>query len=145
MKTNDSPVAVLSSLLKGELSAVETYQQAMASVDADKAAELRQIHHDHIEAANVLRQHIHQHGGQPPQKSGAWGTFAKAVEGAATLLGNRAALRALKTGEQKGIKDYEKAAQARSLPGDCQELIRSTLLPQTRAHVPTLERLIKAR
>jgi uncharacterized protein (TIGR02284 family) len=133
----------LNSLLRGELSAVETYQQALDKLDDTKgSAELQRIHDDHRRAANTLRQHVHEHGGQPHQGSGAWGAFAKTVEGTAKLLGADAALKALKEGEEHGIKEYEDALEDQSLAGDCKTLIASTLLPQTRAHIPVLDGLM---
>jgi uncharacterized protein (TIGR02284 family) len=133
----------LNALLRGELSAVETYQQALTKLgDTEGAAELRRIHAEHREAANTLRQHVHQQGGQPDQGSGAWGAFARVIEGTAKLFGTDAALKALKEGEEHGIKQYEKALQDKGLPADCQTLIGSTLLPQTREHVPVLDRLM---
>src|SRR5262245_53559837 len=100
MQATPKGLECLNSLLRGELSATETYQQALAKVGNDpKAAELRRIHEEHRDAANTLRQHIHAHGGKPDQGSGTWGKFAKAVEGTAKLFGQTAALKALKEGE----------------------------------------------
>ena len=111
-------VGTLNSLLRGELAATETYQQALAKVGNDpKAAELRRIHVEHRTAANTLRQHIHGHGGKPDQDSGVWGAFAKAIEGAATIFGNKAALKALKEGEERGIKDYDEGVTDRASGG----------------------------
>ena len=135
----------LNELLRGELAATETYQQALDKLgDQSGAAELRRLHAEHREAANTLRQHIHRHGGQPHQGSGAWGAFAKAVTGTAKLLGNTAALKALKEGEESGISSYEDALEDDDLPADCRDLVRNTLLPQTQAHVPVLDRLMQA-
>src|SRR5437870_798386 len=93
MKTEEQ-IDTLNELLRGELAATETYQQAMAKVSSGPgSAELRQIHDEHRDAANTLRQHVHSHGGKPDQGSGAWGTFAKAIEGAAKVFGNTAALK----------------------------------------------------
>src|SRR6476659_6907369 len=94
MTTTEASVDTLNALLRGELAATETYQQALAKVgDEPDAAVLRQIHVEHREAANTLRKHVHEHGGKPDQRSGAWGAFAKTVEGAAKLFGNTAALK----------------------------------------------------
>jgi len=83
----------LNSLLRGELSATETYQQALAKLGNTKGApELRRVHAEHREAANTLRKHIHEHGGEPHRNSGAWGAFAKLVEVTASLLGAEATL-----------------------------------------------------
>src|SRR5262245_51583944 len=103
MRTGEQ-VNSLNELLRGELAATETYQQAMATVGSGPGAgELRQLRDEHREAANTLRQHVHTHGGKPDQGSGAWGGFAKAVEGAAKLFSNTAAMKALKAGEEHGV------------------------------------------
>src|SRR5947208_11833328 len=95
----DRTVDTLNSLLRGELAATETYQQALAKVgDEAGATELRRIHADHRSAANTLRQHVHKMGGKPDQKSGAWGALAKTAEGAGKLLGQAAAIKVLKEG-----------------------------------------------
>jgi uncharacterized protein (TIGR02284 family) len=139
-------IKATNSLLRGELSATETYQQALQKLGRGPAAEhLWRIHHEHREAANALRQEVHRLGGQPDQGSGAWGAWAKLVEGAAKLFGETAALKALKEGEEHGLKSYESALTDETLPDDCKALIRSTLLPSTREHVATLDRLMTAR
>ena len=144
MATTQNVSDTLNSLLRGELSATETYQQALAKYGQEPGADaLREIHREHREAANTLRQHVHQHGGTPDQDSGAWGAFAKAVAGTAKLFGNAAVVRALKEGEEHGIQSYESALKDTGLPPECRQLIRDTLLPQTRAHIPTLERLMQ--
>src|SRR5947209_17111634 len=145
MATTATSTDTLNSLLRGELAATETYQQAMAKCGNEPgAAELRRIHDEHREMANTLRQHIHHHGGKPDQGSGAWGAFAKAVEGTAKLFGNTAALKALKEGEEHGLKDYEAALNDADLPADCRTLIQSDLLPRVRGHIPVLDRLMGA-
>src|SRR5689334_19410205 len=102
MTKNDGQVGTLNSLLRGELAATETYQQALAKLGQDAAAEqLRQVHAEHRDAANTLRQQVHHEGGKPDQGSGAWGVWAKTVEGTATVFGKAAALKALKEGEEQ--------------------------------------------
>lgn len=146
MATQTSPaVDTLNSLLRGELAATETYQQAMEKVGDDPGgAELRRIHAEHREGANTLRQLVHRFGGEPDQDSGAWGTFASAVEGTAKLLGNTAALKALKEGEEHGVNSYENALQDEDTPADLRNLITRTLLPQTRQHIAALDRIMEA-
>jgi uncharacterized protein (TIGR02284 family) len=145
MKATDEGISVLNSLLRGELAATETYQQAIDKLDNDpSSAVLRQMHVQHREAANTLRQHIREHGGEPDHGSGAWGTWAKLVEGTAKLLGNTAALKALKEGEEHGVKEYEEALEENTVPTDCKALIRAQLLPQTRNHILALDRIMEA-
>lgn len=141
--SHDHTVSTLNSLLRGELSATETYQQALEKLGGDpRALNLRQIHVDHREAANTLRQHVHMMGGEPDQDSGAWGTFAKAIEGSAAAFGAGAALSALKQGEEHGRSEYEKVLQDEEMPEECRTLIASRLLPQTDQHIATLDRLL---
>jgi uncharacterized protein (TIGR02284 family) len=143
MTATDNSIHCLNSLLRGELAATETYQQAMAKLDGTQfAADLRRIHDEHREAANRLRQEIHQYGGKPDQGSGAWGAWAKIIEGTAKVFGQSAALKALKEGEEQGIKDYLEAGKDESLTAETRGLIRSQLLPQTREHITILDRLL---
>jgi uncharacterized protein (TIGR02284 family) len=135
----------LNSLLRGELAATETYQQAMTKLANDPhAAELRKLHAEHRAAANTLRQHVHGHSGTPDQSSGVWGGWAKLFEGTAALFGESAALKALKEGEEHGLKDYETALQDKTMAPECMDLIRNELLPQTRQHVAALGRMISS-
>lgn len=143
MATIDERTDPLNSLLRGELSAVETYNQALQKVGNEPGAgELRRICDEHRDAANTLRQHVRQRGAQPEHGSGAWGTFAKAVEGTAKVFGNSAAIKALKEGEEHGIKEYEDALKNRKLDPECRQLISARLLPQTRNHIPALDRFM---
>ena len=138
----DNAPDLLNSLLRGELAATETYQQALPKLEGTPGyEELRHIHKEHREAANTLRQHVHKVEGRPDQGSGAWGAFAKAVEGTAKAFGVDAALKALKEEEEHGIKEYEEGLN-NGLPPECRNLIETTLLPQTRTHISTLDRLM---
>lgn len=139
----DNAVDTLNSLLRGEISATETYQQALTKVqDQPEVAQLRQLHSDHREAANQIRQHVHDLGGKPDQDSGAWGVFAKTVEGAAKIFGETSALKALKEGEEHGISSYESALAGQDLPAAARTLISGKLLPQCKTHISVLDRLM---
>ncbi len=136
-------VSTLNSLLRGEIAATETYQQALEKLGNDpRAMNLRQIHVDHREAANALRQHVRAVGGTPDHGSGAWGVFAKLVEGTSAVFGTESAVRALKEGEEHGKKEYEEAINDNQLPVDFKAWVSSTLLPQTENHIATLQRLL---
>ena len=132
-------------LLRGELAALETYEQALQrSHDASKMGRLTAIRNDHATIAQKLRQLLDaDEDRDAPTGSGTWGAFAKAAEGVATLIGDRAALRALKAGEDHGLKLYEKALDAEELDPDTKTLIREAILPKTRAHIQTLEELLE--
>lgn len=140
-RPNVEAVDELNSLLRGELSAVETYEQALSKVDEYPAAmqEVRRIRDEHRDASQTLREHVTKFGGTPSTGSGVWGDFAGAVTGAAKLVGPDTTLAALKTGEEHGIRDYESALKKDALPAECKELVRGTLLPKCRAHVAALD------
>ena len=145
MQATKEGISVLNSLLRGELAATETYQQALEKLNGDASAEvLKHMDVQHREADNELRVHIRQCGGEPDTSSGAWGTWAKLVEGTAKLLGNTAALKALKEGEEHGVKEYEEALSGSTVPTECKTLIQARLLPQTRNHISALDRIMEA-
>lgn len=138
-------IDTLHSLQRGELAATETYQQILKNFQGfAEVIELKEIQKDHRSAANTLRQHIRNHGDVPEKSSGTWGAFAKIVEGSAKMFGQSLALKALKEGEEHGINDYEHALADQEILSDCRALIETELLPQTRTHVRTLDRMISA-
>jgi uncharacterized protein (TIGR02284 family) len=146
MIATEHGIETLNSLLRGELAATETYQQAIAKMDGTShAGGLRRMHIEHREAANTLRKHVHECGGKPDQGSGAWGAWAKLVEGTAKVFGHNAALKALKEGEEQGVKDYEAALQDGELADECRSLISTKLLPQTREHIAALDRMMSSK
>jgi demethoxyubiquinone hydroxylase (CLK1/Coq7/Cat5 family) len=138
----------LDKLLKDELSATETYQQALDTLQEDAAmAEsgyLKPIYEDHKDAVTTIQEQIRQLGGTPSEDSGAWGTWAEIVQGGANMLGKEAALKALQAGEKSGAEDYEEALQEGDLPADVRSLIETKLLPAQQSHIRTLDRLLDA-
>ena len=143
MRVAEQTTKTLQNLLRGELSAVETYRQALGNVNGDVGdTDLQSIERDHLAACDRLRQQIVLAGEAPATSSGAWGAFARAVEGTAKLFGNTATLKALREGEEHGVKEYEDALADLSLQIDAARLVSEILLPRQRAHVTMLERMI---
>jgi len=135
----------LNSLLRGEISAIETYNQAIAKFTGQpQETELRRLRDEHSSTSNTLRQHVRELGGEPSQGSGWWGTWAKFVEGTAKLFGETAALKALKEGEEHGIKEYKEALDDADVATECKTMIRNQLLPQSESHITVLDRLMSA-
>ena len=104
-----SSVEQLNSFLRGEISAVETYQMALDKVDDISTArdELLVNLKSHQDRVMMLQDFITAAGGEPVTGSGPWGAFAKVVEGGAKVLGKKAAIAALEEGEDHGVKDYK--------------------------------------
>src|SRR5262249_16928851 len=102
----------LNELARGELSAVETYRQALEKVkDATLRATLQENWRLHQQRAQLLRSKVIELGGKPVEGSGAWGAFAKLVEGGARMFGEKSAISALEEGEDRGLKMYRDAVQ----------------------------------
>jgi hypothetical protein len=104
----DKSVDTLNSMLRGEISAVETYDQAIEKLEDDPslAGQLRQCRSSHEQRVALLRDEISRRGGEPADGSGPWGSFAKLVEGGAKAFGKKAAIAALEEGEDHGLKQY---------------------------------------
>lgn len=138
----------LNKCLRSELSAIDTYHQVLEKHRQHHASDtnfqqLNQMLDDHRDAASRLQSLIRQNGGTPSTDSGAWGTWATIVMGAAKLLGDKAALKALKEGEESGLKDYENVARDSSASTEVQN-ITSPLMVRVQEHIRQLDRLIEA-
>jgi len=136
----------MNKLLRSELSAVETYQQALEKEQQKFGHEtefqrLNAILSEHQQAASQLSTQIQQLGGTPVQDSGAWGTWSKIVMGTAKLMGDKAALKALKEGEESGLKEYQEALQDADTPPEVKTVINN-LLPKQQAHIRTLDEMM---
>jgi rubrerythrin len=142
MNATTEGIEVCNGLLRGELSAVETYDQAIEKFrDDPERSTLEGIRADHQRSVGRLRQHLIDMGAEPATGSGAWGSFAQAVEGTAKLLGESPALAALEQGENHGIDEYEEALRTPNVMDEIKTEIRQDLLPALSSHVATLDRL----
>jgi hypothetical protein len=124
----------LSSFLRGEISAVETYRQAIHKLGGKpEVSTLNDCMQSHARRVQLLQQEIRRRGGDPPHKSGPWGAFAKLVEGSAAALGEKAAIAALEEGEDHGRNDYKR--DMKDLEPDVRQFVEQSLLPeQLRTH-----------
>ena len=135
---------LLNKLLRGERSAVETYEQALEKFDTDDTVrQLVDIRNDHASAVQLLTDRVMALGVEPELSSGLWGSFVQAVTSAAKLLGPHSVIVALHEGEEHGILTYENAMNNTELSHDCLMLIHRDLIPLANRHVSTLERLLR--
>jgi len=138
---------LLNKCIKDELSAIETYEQALGEGRAEHARErgfqeLSRILRDHRQAAESLRSLMQRSGGTPAHGSGAWGSWAKTVMGSAKIFGDKATLKTLKEGEESGLKDYQEIAQDASASSEVQSTV-SELMSKQQEHIRTLDRLME--
>lgn len=137
-------VEQLNSLLRGEISAVETYEQAIRKVGdehSSEAAQLRAIAQEHGQHAQLLREEVRRLNGEPDDASGAWGAYAKTIEAVAKLFGDTTALKALKEGEEHGLKDYREALD--DVAGSARQLIADVLIPAQQRNITTLDAMMQ--
>jgi uncharacterized protein (TIGR02284 family) len=137
----------LNSLLRGEISAAETYRMAIDKVadntsSAASAGLLREIQEEHGRAAQGLRDRIRELGGEASDSSGAWGVWAKTVQGTMNLFGDASSLKALKEGEEHGLKDYQEALD--DVDATSAQLIQNQLIPAQQRHINLLDQLISS-
>jgi hypothetical protein len=138
-------IDALNALLRGEVAAVETYDQVIAKFAGQpQAGELQRIRDEHTESAAVLRERVRHFGGDPAEGSGLWGKLTAAITGTAKIFGPAAALATLKQGEEFGIGQYENALCDPEVDREDKDLIRNRLLPRSNGHVADLDRMIQA-
>lgn len=139
---NEDCIKTCNSLLRGELSAVETYGKAIEKFPSTPAtAELTRIQSEHRQSASRLTQNVREMGGEPETDSGAWGSFATVIQSSANLFGAESAIGSLQRGEEHGRDEYKEALDCSKVMEECKNMIRTELLPRVENHITTLERL----
>jgi uncharacterized protein (TIGR02284 family) len=138
-------VARLNSLLRGEISAAETYRNVLKHIAEGTHAQntelLRDIQMEHSSSCQSLRDRIRELGGEASDDSGVWGIWAQAVQGTLTLFGGDAGgLRALLEGEEHGVKDYESALD--ELDPTSAQMIVNQFVPAQKKHITVLNQML---
>ena len=145
LSTDSSDTKALNGMLRGELAAVESYNQAIRLVpDSHLREELERMRDQHQCAVCSLRKWVREMHEPPAPSSGVWGYFTAAVTGMAAMVGEGGLLAALKRGERYGESAYRQAVGNPDLPDEVRHFIGARLLPQCQAHCNQLERLAPA-
>jgi hypothetical protein len=78
VRMDTQTVDKLNSFLRGEISAVETYRQAIEKLrNKPEVAALSDCLRSHEQRVTMLKEEVLRRGGEPARGSGTWGTFAK--------------------------------------------------------------------
>lgn len=127
-----STVDQLNRFLRGEMSAVESYQMALAKVHEVSSARDQLLINlkSHEDRVMMLQDAIIAAGGEPANSSGPWGALVNVIEGGAKLLGREAAIAALEEGEDLGLERYR--GDIAALDAETQHLVVDKLLPAQR-------------
>lgn len=125
-------VSALNSLLGGEISAVETYNQAIQKVkDVNLIPTLEDCRNSHAIRVTRLRDRIKEMGGLTIDDAGLWGTVTGLVEGTAALFGDRAVVAVLAGGEEYGTQQYKDNLE--QLDSQSRKVVSKELLPAQKA------------
>lgn len=136
--------SALHSILRGEISAVESYRQVLEILrDDPEVHRLEQFSQDHQKAVTYWTQEIGSLGDQPDRDSGAWGSVVKAFTGSAKLLGNTTALQALKQGEVHGLNEYRELLENDDVSATHKQFIRDNFIPNQERHITSIDAMMK--
>lgn len=137
----------VSELIRGEMSAVESFDVVLKKIDNAKDKEaLRAIREDHVQAVERLKKYADVGSDYDPEDvetSGAWGNFAEAFAGGASFFGDKAAIKALKVGEEHGVSQYRELLKNKEISADVRRVVETELLPRQEKHLATIERYIQ--
>lgn len=134
----------LDEVIRGEKSAIETYDQILEKFKSDiKGQSLADLKNDHVQAVSTLQTRLAIEGERPSESSGPWGGVAKTIMGTAKLFGNASALKALKEGEEHGLKEYKELLACDDLPSDVADIVRDNLLPKQSQHIDRIDELMR--
>ena len=140
---NSEAVEDLNALLKGEISAVETYKQALPKVeDKEIAGVLSDCLASHKARVSKLTDAIRAYGGTPESDSGIWRSWAKVLSGGASVFGDDATVAALEQEEDAHSSDYE--WRLVKMHGDHRNLVKDVLLPEQQRYRSMLSELLNA-
>ncbi|HVG93403.1 MAG TPA: DUF2383 domain-containing protein [Planctomycetota bacterium] len=142
--TKSSPdISKVKKLHRGELSAIDSYDEALRKLPNLTTIDLATIKAHHSDSAERLRGRIVALGGSPDASAGPWSDWAEGVTKAGAAFGEDAGLRALRAGERHGRNEYAEALDASDVDAETKTLIRDILLPRQDEHIRILDGGIK--
>ena len=132
-------------LIRGELSAVKSIDAILGKVkNNSEKDQLYSIRQDHVQAVDKLRPFAGTSFSEGAVETGGpWGAFAKAFIGGASFFGDKAALKALKVGEEHGVNEYREAMKSKELDQNVKRLIETDLLPKQEMHLRTINNYLQ--
>jgi hypothetical protein len=129
-------VDAINGLLRTELTAIEAYDEVLARLGGLRfTRDLRAIRYAHETAADALRIHIRNLGGEPVEHTEA---AVRLHSGAAAVGSPDRTLGELRRIEESGITAYEQVLQREQMPDECRFAIRVELLARCHDHMDAL-------
>lgn len=143
MDKNHPTLKTLDTLLRGELSAVETYATAVRCFPELGAHPLLEgIRAAHSRSAGVLRSLIEGGGRTPSRNAVPWSGLVELQENPPKApLVKSPVIAVFKEGEKRGVRHYEEALDSGNLSESLKAVIRDDLLPRAWQHWLNMESL----
>lgn len=142
MNMTDEPVDTLTKQYRRELSAVNSYEQALKKYNGQREeAELRKIYREHLDATLCLRMALQSRGRSIPDGAGTWGSVASSVKRAATIVNDELPLHILRRGESINAEGYDALLSDENLSDGLVIELRG-LRGRCRRHITTLGAMI---
>lgn len=140
---DDEKGSFLNKILRGEISAVEAYEQVIPTfqnkLDRDRLTAIRDEHDRIVERLKLLVEHTRF---APEEASGPWGTVVTTIVGAAKLVSNTISLVTLMEGEEHGLRLYNDALSL-NLSFEERDVIAIEIMPLLKKHITILEHMVK--
>ncbi len=142
MENNQHHIETLNELLKGELMAMEIYQETEDMQGDEQVMNmLQQFAEDHQEHARLLAERIRELGGTPITGTGMVGAMANMSSKINALRGPSHLLKQVYDGEDKGVHAYEDRID--ELDYESQELV-GEIMSIDHDHLKRFEERIKS-
>lgn len=134
----------IESLLRGESSAIDAYLQVMEKLNTKpEKHRLMEFMEDHRIAVEYWEKTGVTSANSDPKDPGIWGDFVEAVVGSAKLFGNTAALKALKEGEEHGLREYRDFLKNEEASTSHKNFVREVLIPSGERHITSIDAMMK--
>ena len=134
----------LNDLIALDLDAVDAHESAITRIDTPTVRErLREFQGDHRRHVRDLTEHVMRLGGTPRQRPDVKGFFIKGFTAITSMMGDEAALRAMKSNEELTNRKY-KDAMAQPFSSDIKELIQQNFADELR-HLAYVEECLGKR
>lgn len=135
----------LDELIRGEIAAVKAYDVVLGKItDERERRELSALKEDHARAIQKLKQHSATEVMESSKSAGPWGTFVESFTGGASLFGDKAAMKALRVGEEHGVQEYQELLDSPDVSAEIKNIVGNDILPKQRQHVETVDQLAMA-
>ncbi len=130
----------LTKLLCAEMSAVETYNQAIESFHHEDDIQQLEIARDcHVKRVDTLAGTLYALGGSPTESSGIWGKTSRALDAGGEVVTDKMAVALLEEGEERGIQQYRELVETTKADPAIQTLATQLLTQQEET-----QRIVKA-